>query len=75
MIEDVVIDCPTCKTKVHIPFFRGLKAKSIEEADMAEESARSELADLRWWLSNATPWDLLCYWWKEGRRRKSVKKE
>ena len=63
-IPIVKIDCPNCSTHINIPFFASLEAKAIEEYDMNETSAQSELANLEWWLRKASLFDLLKYWLK-----------
>jgi len=63
-MEQFEIQCPNCKVNIHIPFVRELKAQAIEEADLAEITAREELLGLRLWLGNVSLWSLIKFWFK-----------
>ena len=69
MMEEVNIDCPNCHIKIHVPFWRELEVKALEEADLAEISAREELSHLRGWLANVNLWGFLRYRWERRIRR------
>lgn len=62
-MEFFSIDCPNCKAHIHIPFMRELKAKALEEADLAELTARDELSMLRGWLNSVSLLGLFKHWW------------
>ena len=61
-MEQFQIQCPNCKINIHVPFIRELEAKAIEEADLAEITAREELGCLNGWLNTASLWGLLKFW-------------
>ncbi len=67
-IPIVKIDCPNCSMGLNIPFFESLEAKAIEDYDMNETSAQSELDSLRMWLWRASLFDLLKYWLKRRKQ-------
>jgi len=61
------ITCPNCKMKIHVPFFRDLEAKAIEEFDLSEISAQDKYNGLKGWLDSASLWELVKYWWRYKR--------
>ena len=57
-------DCPQCHTTVHVPFFKDLEAKAIEDFDLLEISAQDELQGLRLWLSGVSLFGLIKFWFQ-----------
>ena len=60
-------DCPQCHTNVHVPFFRDLEAKAIEDYDLLEISAQEKLRAMRHWVYNVSLSGLII-WWLKGRK-------
>ena len=67
IVEEFSINCPKCKVNVHVPFVRELEARAIEEADLAEITARQQLDDVRYWLNSASLWELVKFWSKRSK--------
>lgn len=65
----VDILCPECRTLIHVPFFRKLKAQAIEDFDMLELSALEKLESQTSWLRHASLWQLLQFWVKRRLHR------
>ena len=63
-MEQFDVQCPKCQINIHIPFFRELEAKAIEEADLAEITAREEIGMLRGWLASVSLFGLFQFWLK-----------
>ena len=63
-MDNIDIVCPNCYTKIHMPFFRDVKAQAIERADLAEREARKELLELRFWLADVSLFGLIKFWLK-----------
>ena len=59
-------DCPKCHTTVHVPFFRDLEAKAVEDFDLLEVSAQARLSGLSLWLSSVSLFGLIKYWIKRN---------
>jgi len=63
----IKVDCPTCGTKIKIPDFARIEAKALKDYDLAEQAAQDKLRDLQIWLSKASLWDVI-KWWFKGKR-------
>ena len=59
---DIQIECPQCRNTIHVPFIAGLKAKALEEYDMAEVSAQTKLAEQTNWLRTISLWGIIKWW-------------
>ena len=63
-MEHFDIACPKCEINIHVPFMRELEAKAIEEADLAEITARQEIGMLKGWLRSVSLFGLFKFWLK-----------
>ena len=61
-MEQFQIRCPACGVNIHVPFMRELEAQALEEADLAEITARQELSGLRTWLRGVSIIGLFKFW-------------
>ena len=67
---DIHIQCPSCHKEIHLPYFAAFKAKALEEYDMAELSAQTELAEQTNWLRTISLWGILKWWFSRRLSRR-----
>ena len=58
------VNCTQCHTTIHVPFFRELEARAIEEYDLLELDAQAKLSGLKLWLSSVSLFGLIRFWLK-----------
>jgi hypothetical protein len=57
------IDCPNCGSTVNLPWLPSLKHRKMEDDyDRAEIDAQEILNDLWNWLSHASLWSFIKFW-------------
>ena len=61
-ILDFKIDCPDCGMTIRVPFVPALKAKAMEDFDLAESSSRTKLLGLELWLTSVSLTGLFKFW-------------
>ena len=66
-ILSVDVPCHECGAVTHVPVFRDLKAKAIEDWDLAEVSAQKRLSGIWVWLHDVSLFGLIL-WWFRGRK-------
>jgi len=61
-MESFNIHCPQCNINIAVPFWRELEVRALDEADLAETTARQELSDIKGWLHSVSLFGLLKFW-------------
>jgi len=63
------IECPACHTKVILPWLPEIRHRKLQDDyDMAERDAQEILNDLWNWLSYASLWSFVKFWWRGGKK-------